>query len=416
MASVSGAVADTPASAPSVPETELKRWLALGLLFLAQMIAIGSISYGFALLLKPLAEEFDLPRAQVNMGLMAVMVGMAVSGPLIGRALDRLSGRLVLSVGTLLFAAGWAVIASANTVIVALLAAFFLLAPGGTALGPVAASTLVSRWFEKRRGLAIGISSIATSMGGVAIVPLLALLIAADGWRNAMMLFGLASSALLFLIGWLVLPSGRPSAQTPAAQAATDQSSAEKPVWQQRDFWLIVLAVGTVFGSNGALLSCLVAYATDRGFTLAEGTAIVSTISAVAMLGKLAVGALSDKVDPRWLFIIVIILNGVLLSTLVAMPSYTVLLTISALSGAALGGATPLWAVIVGRRFGLAQMGTVIGLMSSAMMPFTLAGLHLVGAVYDATGSYVPAFNIFLVALAIAGALILPVRGLGRPS
>lgn len=416
MASVSGAISGTPSSVPSVPETELKRWLALGLLFLAQMIAIGSISYGFALLLKPLAEEFDLPRAQVNMGLMAVMVGMAVSGPLIGRALDRLSGRLVLSVGTLLFAAGWAVVASANNVVVALLAAFFLLAPGGTALGPVAASTLVSRWFEKRRGLAIGISSVATSMGGVAIVPLLAFLIAADGWRSAMMLFGLASSAVLFLIGWLVLPSGRPSVKAPTAQAATDQAPAEKPVWQQRDFWLIVLAVGTVFGSNGALLSCLVAYATDRGFSLAEGTAIVSTISAVAMLGKLAVGALSDKVDPRWLFIFVIFLNGVLLSTLVAMPSYTVLLTISALVGAALGGATPLWAVIVGRRFGLAQMGKVIGLMSSAMMPFTLIGLHLVGAVYDATGSYVPAFNIFLVALAVAGALILPVRGLGRPS
>lgn len=416
MASVEGVAGAIPAAAPAAPQTELKRWLALGLLFLAQMIAIGSISYGFALLLKPLAAEFDLPRAQVNFGLMAVMVGMAVSGPLIGRALDRLSGRMVLSGGAVLFAAGWATIASAPNVTVALLAAFLLLAPGGTALGPVAASTLVSRWFEKRRGLAIGISSIATSMGGVAIVPLIALLIEADGWRNAMLLFGLASSALLFVIGWLVLPSGKPVVHAPVVQAKTDQSSTEKPVWQQRDFWLIALAVGTVFGSNGALLSCLVAYATDRGFSLAEGTAIVSLISAVAMLGKLVVGALSDKVDPRWLFIAVIILNGILLSTLIAMPSYAVLLTVSVLAGAALGGATPLWAVIVARCFGLAQMGRVMGLMSASMLPFTLAALHVVGTVYDATGSYVPAFNIFLVVLAIAGMLILPVRGLSRSS
>ena len=179
---------------------------------------------------------------------------------------------------------------------------------------------------------------------------------------------------------------------------------------------MIALAVGTVFGSNGALLSCLVAYATDRGFSLAEGTAIVSLISAVAMLGKLVVGALSDKVDPRWLFIAVIILNGILLSTLIAMPSYAVLLTVSVLAGAALGGATPLWAVIVARCFGLAQMGRVMGLMSASMLPFTLAALHVVGTVYDATGSYVPAFNIFLVVLAIAGMLILPVRGLSRSS
>lgn len=414
MASVQGIAGTAPAA--SAPETEVKRWLALGLLFLAQMVAIGSISYGFSLLLKPLAAEFNLPRAQVNLGLMAVLVGMAASGPLIGRALDRLSGRLVISVGAVLFAAGWAVIASAPNVTVALLAALFLLAPGGTALGPVAASTLVSRWFEKRRGLAIGISSIATSMGGVAIVPVLALLIEADGWRSAMMLFGLVSSGLLFVMGWFVLPSGKPTVQAPTTQAAKDQPSTGRPIWQQRDFWLIVLAIGAVFGSNGALLSCLVAYATDRGFSLAEGTALVSMISAVAMLGKLAVGALSDKVDPRWLFIIVILLNGVLFSTLVAMPSYAVLLTIATLVGAALGGATPLWAVIVGRRFGLAQMGRVMGLMSAAMMPMNLAAIHLVGAVYDATGSYVTAFEIFLVVLTIAAALILPVRGLGRPS
>ena len=414
MTSVQGLAGTAPPSA--APETEAKRWLALGLLFLAQMVAIGSISYGFSLLLKPLAAEFDLPRAQVNLGLMAVLVGMAVSGPLIGRALDRVSGRLVISAGAVLFASGWAVIASASNVTVALLAALFLLAPGGTALGPLAASTLVSRWFEKNRGLAIGVSSIATSMGGVAIVPVLALLIETSGWRSAMMLFGLVSAGMLLLLGWFVLPSGKPSVQTPATKIASGQQSTGKPVWQQRDFWLITLAIGAVFGANGALLSCLVAYATDRGFSIAEGTGLVSMISAVAMLGKLAVGALSDKVDPRWLFIIVILLNGVLFSTLVAMPTYAVLLTVSTLVGAALGGATPLWAVIVGRRFGLGQMGRVMGLMSAAMMPMNLAALHLVGAVYDVTGSYVLAFDIFLVVLAIAGALILPVRGLGRSS
>lgn len=416
MGSIEQVASAGPAAAPAAPQTEVKRWLALGLLFLAQMIAVGSISYGFALLLKPLAAEFDLPRAQVNFGLMAVMVGMAVSGPLIGRALDRWSGRLVLSCGAVLFAAGWATIASAPNVTVALLAAFFLLAPGGTALGPVVASTLVSRWFEKRRGLAIGISSIATSMGGVAIVPLLALLIEGDGWRNAMLLFGLVSSALIFLIGWLLLPSGKPVINATAAQAGTDQSQADRPVWQERNFWLIALAVGAVFGSNGALLSCLVAYATDRGFSLAEGTAIVSSISAVAMLGKIVVGSLSDKVDARWLFIAVIMLNGVLLGALIAMPSYAVLLSVSVLAGAALGGATPLWAVFVARSFGLSQMGKVMGLMSASMLPFTLAALHVVGAVYDATGSYVLAFKIFLAVLTIAGLLILPVRGLRRSS
>ena len=152
-----------------VPVREPQRWLALALLFFAQMVAIGSISYGFSVLLKPLADDFNLPRAEVNRGLMVVIIGMAVFSPLIGRALDRFPGRIVVAGGAALFAAGWLIIATTNSLIVAALAAFFLLAPGGAAMGPLAASTLVARWFTEKRGLALGIVSVASSTGGLVI-------------------------------------------------------------------------------------------------------------------------------------------------------------------------------------------------------------------------------------------------------
>lgn len=94
----------------------LRRWQALALLFFAQMVAIGSISYGFSVLLKPLAADFGLQRVQVNRGLMIALVGMSIFAPLVGRALDRVSGRLVIMAGAVLFAAGWAAIAAATTV------------------------------------------------------------------------------------------------------------------------------------------------------------------------------------------------------------------------------------------------------------------------------------------------------------
>ena len=379
------------------------------------MVAVGSISYGFSILLKPLAAEFDLPRAVVNRGLMAVLIGMAVFGPLIGRALDHVSGRTVVSMGALLFGAGWLVIATAPNVTVALLGAFFLLAPGATALGPVAASTLVSRWFETRRGLAIGVSSIATSTGGLLVVPLLAVLIESSGWRSAVALFGVGSAAVILAMGLLILPSAAPAAGQERSPGDTLKVLPDVAEWRQRDFWLVVLAIGIVFGGNGALLSSLVAYATDRSFSLAQGTALVSLISGVAMLGKLAVGALSDRTDARWLLIGVLALNAMLFGALIAMPGYPLLLAVAVVTGAAVGGATPLWTVIVARRFGLMRMGRVMGLMSAAMLPMNLGALHIVGSVYDATGSYVPAFQLFLAAFVLAGLLILPVRGM-RPN
>lgn len=133
-------------------------------------------------------------------------------------------------------------------------------------------------------------------------------------------------------------------------------------------------------------------------------------------MGKLVLGALSDRTDPRLLFIVVVTLNLVLLGTLLAQPPYPVLFTAALLAGSGIGGVIPLWTVIVGRRFGLAQMGRAMGLTSAAMLPLNLGALHLVGALYDASGSYQSAFRMFLPAVILAGLLILPVRGLGRLS
>lgn len=396
-----------------LPAREGQRWQALGLLFFAQMVAIGSISYGFAVLLKPLSLDFDLSRAMVNRGLMVVLVGMAVFGPIVGRALDRVSGRLVITVGALLFAAGWIVIAASHNVTIALLAAFFLLAPGGTALGPVTASTLVSRWFDRKRGLALGIASVAMSTGGLVVVPVLAILIDAGGWRYAMTSFALAASAVILGLAWILLPAdtARPAAPAdPASAVPAPAAGKAGGLLLQRDFWLIALAIGVVMASNGALLSCLIAYATDRGFSLAEGTALMSIVSGAAVVGKLGLGALSDRIDPRWLFLAVVALNVVLLTVLIAMPPYAILLAVVVFSGPAVGGVMPLWGMIVGRRFGVQALGRAMGFMSAAMLPLNLLALHVVGATFDATGSYTRAFELFLMVLLIAAAAILPIR------
>lgn len=391
-----------------VPVREPPRWLALALLFFAQMVAIGSISYGFSVLLKPLALDFGLPRAEVNRGLMVVLVGMAVFSPLIGRALDRFSGRLVIACAAALFGAGWLVIAVSHNLVIALLAAFFLLAPGGAALGPLAASTLVARWFTEKRGLALGVVSVASSTGGLLVVPTLTFLIDTFGWRQAMGAFAAIVSLIVLLFAFILLPdrSDRPAQGEAAAQAADQPGN----LFLIRDFWLIAFAVGSIMAINGALLSCLIAYATDRGFTAYQGAALMSVISGTAVLGKLGIGALSDKIDPRWLFLAVIGLNACLLAMLIANPAYPTLFTVAALTGPAVGGVLPLWGMLVGGRFGVPSMGRAMGLMSTAFLPLNLLGLHIVGTAFDKTGSYLPAFEIYLMVLVFVAIAILPVR------
>ena len=60
-------------------------------------------------------------------------------------------------------------------------------------------------------------------------------------------------------------------------------------------------------------------------------------------------------------------------------------------------------------------MGHAMGMTTAAMLPLNLGTLHLVGALYDASGSYQSAFQLFLVAVVFAGILILPIKGVSRP-
>lgn len=395
------------AAVPALP-TPARAWCALALLFLAQMAAIGSTSYGFGLLVKPLSAEFGLPRADVNRGLMILVVGMALFSPLVGRALDRLPARTVLMAGATAFAGGWLAIAASRSMPMMAAAAFLLLASGTAALGPVTASTLTARWFVAGRGLALGIVSVSASAGGLVIVPIMAALIDHGDWRGAVATIGVATGgAIVVLAPWLLPREDRAAAQD-RARAAPPLTVAM--LFRCRDFWLIGFAVGALMATNGALLASLIAYGMDRGFSLSQATMLVSTVSGAALIGKLVIGALADRIDSRWLYLVVVALNAALLIVLIAGPSYPVLLVAAILAGPAVGGVMPLWGVIAGRRFGVASLGLVMGLTSPLTMPLNLLGLHVIGAAFDASGSYRPAFQLFLVVLVLAAMAILPIR------
>lgn len=398
----------SPQPAPHGGPDAKGNWGALALLFLAQMAAIGSTAYGFGLLVKPLAAELALPRADVNRALMATIVGGTVFSPLVGRALDRFSARSVVIAGAACFALGWLVIASSTNVAIMLAATFFLLASGMATLGPVTASTLVARWFGARRGLALGIVSVSSSFGGLLIVPLLGAMIEWQEWRGAMATFGAATGLLVGGLALVLLP-GKSASHAASADPGRPRENGIATLLRTRDFWLIALAIGTIMGINGALLSSLISWGTDRGHSLPQSTLLVSAISGTAILGKLVIGRLCDRFAARWLFIGVVALNALLLMLLLAAPPFPVLLVGVTLTGPAVGGVMPLWATISASRFGTGSLGFVMGCTSSLMMPLNLMGLHVIGTAFDLTGSYDAAFRIFLAFLGLAALAMLMV-------
>lgn len=309
------------------------------------------------------------------------------------------------------------------------LATLLVLASGAAMIGPLTANTLASRWFERRRGRALGVVAVGTSVGGTLLVPLIAYNIEAFGWRQALML---QAGLVLVIVGALALWVVRdrpqdlgllPDGAAPGPDlAVVPTASAVGPEWtvgrllRQRDFWCIGLSVGLTFAVTQSVLASLVPYAADAGIDAKKAALLVSSLSVCSILGKLLFGALAERIDKRWLLLAVVAFTVLQLGTLIVQPDFRWLLIVCGLAGFALGGELPVWAAIIAERFGPRSFGTVMGLMNPINMVCSLAAISYVGLAYDRSGGYAQPFTVFLGVAFAAGVMTLLIRAPRAPA
>lgn len=388
--------------------------------FVCTMMAIGSTTYAFGLFVAPLSTEFGLSRANANTGFIFLLLGFALWAPLVGRLLDRASARKVMLAGAWLFAGGFALIATATSPLLMGLAVLGPVALGTVASGALAANTVTSRWFVAHRGRAMGLLAVATSAGGFTMPPLIAWLMESCGWRTALIVqgMGLATMATVMVLLFVrdrpsdigLQPDGAALAVDTPVVASGGTTWTAGQILRSANFWLIGCGAGILLGADQALLVSMIPYGTDAGLSLQQATLLVSCLTFSAILGKLAIGALADRIDKRWLFCAVAVCNFAFLVVLTLGPSYPVLLIACCIIGLAIGGTYPLWMTLTADCFGSASFGVVMGSMNLLVMPFSIIAVRYIGLVFDRSGSYQQAFLTFMVTAVVATLLILAVR------
>ncbi len=135
-----------------------------------------------------------------------MFLGAALVSPLVGKALDRFSIRLVLPLGAIIFSLALIGIAFSNSLLAMAVLLFLPTAIGFMSIGPLTTATLASRWFYRRRGLALGLAAVATSGGGFTVVPLLSRAIQQYGWRLAL-IYEAAIMAIIIVVLALLYPA-----------------------------------------------------------------------------------------------------------------------------------------------------------------------------------------------------------------
>ncbi|MDA1075513.1 MAG: MFS transporter [Proteobacteria bacterium] len=373
------------------------RWVVVAYTMMIQAVSLGILIYSFTLFAVPWLDEFGSLRRDVMLTIALLQFGTGLASPFVGRALDRFRLRSIVLTGLAFMLLGLAGVHVSQT-LWQLQIVYASLFPLSTALmGTLTSQTLIARWFNKRRGLAIGISATGTNIGGMVFPMLVGLWLVEMGWRDTVFWLGVVAAVVVGPATWLIL-----SREPPKPVPDDHVSFNDERQWSTREiltnsmFWIPVVCMLPLNTAFGAIQFNLGAYSRDLGLQPTDAASLVVLSSICMILGKFFFGGLADRLDHRRLYWISAFFMALALFILRADPSVPMVVAGVICMGLSGGGILPLMGVVFGSRFGVASFGRVMGLVMLTIT-FGAAGPLIAGWLYDLTGSYATAFTLFLI-------------------
>ena len=393
-------------------------WWIVAVAFVAQAITIGLTIIPYGLFTTPIVEDFDTSIATVQGGLALFILVMTGAGSWIGGLLDHRSIRAIMTSGSLLMALCFLAMSLATEL---WQLALLFGAGAGCAVamaGPLAATTVIAKWFDEKRGLAVGIAAMGPPAGGLLLTPLAGWLLGDLGWRGTLQVFA-CISALLAPFAWLVVRDtpgdvgqnvdGRDT-DVPGQAMATTPGWSAREILSNRNFWGLALAMGIVFGLGGGWNANAPRFGEDLGYSLQHMSTLIGIAAGLGIPATLLFGTLADRYDNRTLLWSGIGMQTAAFLLLWTLPGEALFTGAILLFGFAGGGLLPVYAAFIGRLFGPASFGSVMGLAGLVMLPFGVGAPVIAGAVRDTIGSYESALLAFALAFALGASMLAWIR------
>jgi MFS family permease len=262
---------------------------------------------------------------------------------------------------------------------------------------------IVSVWFSKTRGRALGIS-VGLGVGlGSAMTPLLTqYFVQHYGWRSAY--FALAAVILIFTVpAVLFLTPNTKGAKRDLPQAGQNEAAPTIPqILKTRNFWMLILLASANGLAVGGLMGHWIPIQTGRGMSITLATLLLSSFGLLKAFAQVGGGVLLDKIQtPRvaLIFFVPITLGIVLIATATA-PSVVVVGAV--LFGLGEGAENALLPYLVSRYFGVDRVAEVFGYVAAALIVSSSIGLVVMGKIFDVTGGYATGLWVSAGAIVIA--------------
>ncbi|MBW1788948.1 MAG: MFS transporter, partial [Deltaproteobacteria bacterium] len=370
-------------------------WWIVVICMVALSMTAGMGFYSIGVFFNPLMEEFGWNRTQIS-AIVSVYWGfIALTGPLVGRFMDAHGPSRTMLLGLIGSSLFLCLLSFARSLLYFYII-YALLAASHTALSSIPYGYLISRWFHKKRGTAMGITTSGIGLGGLVIAPVSAALIRSFGWRTAYVALGLGVLAIMLPLLAFIKESPESMGLGPDGQAEDDAPAKPLPDagWTAREamrtpvFWLASLGFFLIYGTVFGTLSHQVPFIRDMGISPTRAAAIFGFTAAMGVAGKLVFGYLMDKFPPRAVISSCFLMQALGVLILVYTKDLFLLWVFVLVFGFSMGGTATLRPLIVTWLFGLGSYGAVFGAtqifqsMGSSLFPL------VAGMIFDATGSY----------------------------
>ncbi|MFJ3313828.1 MFS transporter [Herbaspirillum huttiense] len=287
-------------------------WVVVGVIFLVLLCSAG-IRATPSVMILPLEQEFGWNRSTISVVISVNIALYGLIGPFSAAAMQRFGIRRVVLGALVLLASGTALSTLMHMPWHMLLSWGLLVGAGTGVAANTLGATIVSRWFETRRGLAMGLLTASAATGQMVFLPLMASMVGSYGWRSVAFLVS-AVALLAIPLVWLLLPEG-PSAigqkmvgQT--SETADDGRSKRNPLAialdalrtsvRMPDFWLLFMSFFVCgLSTNGYIGTQFIAMCNDYGINEVKGASILAAMGMLDLVGTTLSGWLSDRYNPR---------------------------------------------------------------------------------------------------------------------
>lgn len=386
-------------------------WVIVAVVFVTMGVGVNART-AFSLFFPPILAEFGWDRGVTAGAFSFGFLVSAILSPTLGRLMDRRGPRLVMEMGACLMAAGLVLATLVRQPWHLYLTLGVLVGGGSVCLGYTGQALFLPNWFVRRRGLAMSLAFSGVGVGSIILLPWLQVLIGRSGWRAACWALAVIVVALLIPLNLLLKrrpqdmglePDGDASSRE---TAATQSANIVDPVWAAVD-WTLGRAARTsrfwwlVLGYFGGLFSWYAVqvhqtkYLIEIGWSPTYAAWSLGFVSLVAIPGQIALGHLSDRVGREWVWTIGSLGFAICYLALILMRAAPTpaLLWLMVVSQGALGyGLTSVVGAIPAEIFQGPHYGGIFGTLMLSAIAGGAVGPWLTGAIYDATGSYTPAF------------------------